>query len=256
MTSHPAEGHTANDVATEEAGSARHQRRSTSSIQLHAVTLSEGREDRNRRPGPIACGVPIIHAIVLGLVQGFSEFLPISSSGHLLLVPWLFDWDDFSGPNGDSVKKTFNVVTFTSARWLAVLAYFWRDVPGVRPRGHPAGVLASTADHGRGRLAWFFVLAALPAAAVARSFEDVIDLRARDALIIAISLILFSILLGWADRLTGGSGTSTSSRPPTAEGRLGADAGPRSGHARGQGITITAARQLVINRDAAGRSVS
>jgi NDP-sugar pyrophosphorylase family protein len=39
--------------------------------------------------------MPILHAIILGLVQGLSEFLPISSSGHLALVPWLFGWNDF-----------------------------------------------------------------------------------------------------------------------------------------------------------------
>ena len=49
--------------------------------------------------------MPILHAIILGLVQGLSEFLPISSSGHLVLVPWLFGWNDFGTP---AIEKAFD----------------------------------------------------------------------------------------------------------------------------------------------------
>jgi undecaprenyl-diphosphatase len=50
--------------------------------------------------------MPLLHAIVLGIVQGFTEFLPISSSGHLQIVPWLFGWNDFDDAG---VKKAFDV---------------------------------------------------------------------------------------------------------------------------------------------------
>ena len=49
----------------------------------------------------------LLHAIVLGLVQGLTEFLPVSSSGHLTLVPWLFGWDDFSG--NEALERAFDV---------------------------------------------------------------------------------------------------------------------------------------------------
>ena len=49
----------------------------------------------------------IVHAIILGITQGLSEYLPISSSGHLVLVPWLFGWQDFAG--NASLEKTFDV---------------------------------------------------------------------------------------------------------------------------------------------------
>jgi undecaprenyl-diphosphatase len=68
--------------------------------------------------------VPIFHAIVLGLVQGFSEFLPISSSGHLILVPWLFDWNDF---DNSTVERTFDVALHFGTL-VAVVSYFWHDL--------------------------------------------------------------------------------------------------------------------------------
>ena len=68
--------------------------------------------------------MPIIHAVILGIVQGLSEFFPISSSGHLILVPWLFGWDDFES---SSVEKAFDVALHIGTL-IAVCGYFWRDL--------------------------------------------------------------------------------------------------------------------------------
>ena len=68
--------------------------------------------------------MPILHAFVLGLVQGLSEFLPISSSGHLLLVPWLFGWDDFES---ESTEKAFDVALHIGTL-IAAIAYFRHDL--------------------------------------------------------------------------------------------------------------------------------
>ena len=78
--------------------------------------------------------MPIFHAFVLGLVQGLSEFLPISSSGHLLLVPWLFGWNDF---DDKSVEKAFDVALHLGTLIAAVV--FLRHEVARLPAGRGGG---------------------------------------------------------------------------------------------------------------------
>lgn len=195
--------------------------------------------------------MPILHAIVLGLVQGFSEFLPISSSGHLLLVPWLFGWEDFSGPNGDSVKKTFDVALHLGT-FFAVLGYFWRDVVVYVREGTRLVFSRQRPPTVEGRLAWLFVLATVPAAAVGALFEDAIDTTLGTPLIIAFSLIFFGLLLGWADRLGGKRDLEAFNAPDALKVGIAQTLALNPGTSR-SGITITAARWLGFNRDAAAR---
>jgi undecaprenyl pyrophosphate phosphatase UppP len=69
--------------------------------------------------------VSILHAVVLGIVQGVAEYLPISSSGHLILVPWLLGWDDFVGDA--SLKKAFDVALHLGTL-IGAVAYFRSDI--------------------------------------------------------------------------------------------------------------------------------
>ena len=143
--------------------------------------------------------MPLLHAFVLGLVQGFSEFLPISSSGHLLVVPWLFGWNDLDDA---SVKKAFDVALHVGTL-VAVLAYFRRDVVDV-VRGGLVSLRNPTGPHSpAGRLAWLLVLSAIPAAVVGAAFDDVIEQQLGTPGIIAVSLVLFGGVLAFADRRTG-----------------------------------------------------
>ena len=144
--------------------------------------------------------MPISHAIILGLVQGLTEFLPISSSGHLLLVPWLFGWNDF---DDESIEKAFDVALHIGTL-IAAIVYFRHDLARYIARRVRAALRAVPAGGDPdGRVAWLLLLSTVPAAAVGAVFEDQIDENLGTPTIIAISLILGGLLLGVADRVPG-----------------------------------------------------
>lgn len=192
--------------------------------------------------------MPIVHAIVLGLVQGLSEFLPISSSGHLLLVPWLFGWNDF---DSESTEKAFDVALHVGTI-IAAAAYFRRDIVTYVREGIGAIRRRRQPITPEGRVAWLLLVSTIPAALVGALFESWIDERLGTPTIIAVSLILFGLLLAWADRakgtrqvdhytmrdaLTVGAAQALALNPGTSR----------------SGITMTAARRLGFSRDAAAR---
>ncbi len=196
--------------------------------------------------------MPILHAFVLGLVQGFSEFLPISSSGHLILVPWLLGWNDFAGyQDAEQVKKAFDVALHLGTL-VAVVSYFRRDLMTYVREGLGLLVRRQRPTTTDGRIAWLLMLATVPAALVGAVFEDTIDARLGKPWIIAVSLIAFGLLLYWADRRPG--------RRPVEEFRArdallvgAAQALALNPGTSRSGITITAARELGFDRDAAAR---
>ena len=193
--------------------------------------------------------MPIYHAIILGIVQGLTEFLPISSSGHLLLVPWLFEWNDF---DDNSVEKAFDVALHIGTL-IAVVAYFWRDLTVYARDGVRAVLHRREPITPEGRLAWLLILSSIPAFLVGGLFGDTIDEKLGTIPLIAVSLIVFGLLLGWADQ------RSKSVRTVDGFGRrdallVGAAQvlALNPGTSR-SGITITAGRFLTFTRDSAAR---
>ena len=188
---------------------------------------------------------------MLGLVQGFSEFLPISSSAHLLFVPWLLGWDDFSGAGGESLKQSFDVALHLGT-FVAVLGYFRRDVKSYVVEGTKLVFTRTKPVTTDGRLAWLFVLATIPAAAIGAIFEDQIGTALGSPLIIALSLIGFGILLGVADRAAGRRKVEDFRMPDSLKVGLAQAIALNPGTSR-SGITMTAARWIGFDRDAAVR---
>jgi undecaprenyl-diphosphatase len=135
-------------------------------------------------------------ALLLGIVQGLTEFLPISSSAHLTLLPWLLGWH---APLLNSLA--FDVALHLGTL-LALLAYFWRDLLrllaagwGALGRGRPFG----SAD---ARLAWYLVLGTLPVVLVALLFGHRIETVFRAPQLIAACLIGMGLLMGVAERFS------------------------------------------------------
>src|SRR5215211_3666972 len=133
-----------------------------------------------------------LEALVLGVVHGLTEFLPISSSGHLILVPWLLCWNAHS-------------LGFDAARHLgtvmALIAYFWRDWLELL-RAVLSGRRHAEARHDpRWRLAWLLVLGSIPAGLIGLALESTIERLVRQPWLIAILMIVFGLVLLVADRL-------------------------------------------------------
>jgi len=119
------------------------------------------------------------------LAQGLGEFLPISSSAHLVLIPWLFRWTD--------PGLTFDVALHVGTL-VAVIIYFWKDWWQLIIKGF------TDARSVKGRLFWYLVAASVPGALSGFLLEDKAETVFRSPILIAAMLILMGILLYWADR--------------------------------------------------------
>lgn len=189
--------------------------------------------------------MPILHAIILGITQGLSEFLPISSSGHLRLVPWLFGWDDFA--HAESLEKTFDVALHLGTL-IGAIAYFRADIARYLKAGSRRGAL-ETHD---GKLAWLIAASSVPAALTGALFSDVIERNTGHIWLIATMLIVFGVVLGLADRREGGRAVDEIGVRDAMAMGLGQAIALQPGVSR-SGVTLTAGRLAGLSRDGAAR---
>jgi len=135
-----------------------------------------------------------IQALIMGLVQGLTEFLPVSSSGHLVLVPWLFGWKD---PFIDSVAFT---VVLHMGTLVALLAFFWHDWVMLIPAGLAAIRDRSFKSDPNRKMAFLLVVATIPAVLVGPIFESKLEELVRKPAEIAFTLCVGAAILWLADR--------------------------------------------------------
>ena len=184
----------------------------------------------------------LLKSIILGLVQGLSEFLPVSSSAHLILGSRLMNWEDQG--------LVFDVATHLGTL-VAVLVYFRHELAGMLVS------LTTTArspkDERNRVLVGYLLLASIPALAVGALAHDLVELYLRDVRVIAVTTVLFGLVLWWSDVVGGKAGKidSMSLRGAMTIGMAQALA-LIPGVSR-SGITITAGRFLGLGPDEAAR---
>lgn len=194
----------------------------------------------------------ILHAIVLGVVQGLTEFLPISSSGHLVIVPWIFGWNDY---DSQATAKAFDTALHLGTL-AAVLIYLRKDLIVYVTQGMQLIFNRKQPATNAGRRAWLLVLSAVPAGIVGAAFEEKITEKLGSPALIGVSLIIFGVVLIWADRRATAKSHIRTVDSLTLRNALVIGAAQvlalNPGTSR-SGITITAARLSGYSRDAAAR---
>jgi len=142
--------------------------------------------------------LPLLHVVILAVVQGITEFLPISSSGHLNVVWELFDWAGWAVPENTASDRLILNTAVHVGTLLAVCLYFWRDLAQIAIG--LAKLLAGqmTPD---ARLAYYLVLGSLPIVVVGFFFKEQITGLQDNIQVIAWATIGFGVLLFLADRM-------------------------------------------------------
>ena len=190
--------------------------------------------------------MPILHAVVLGLVQGATEFLPVSSSGHLILTRWLLGWELPTPQLAKAYDVALHVGTLTGA-----VAYLRRDLLNLA-RGALDSLRRRELRTPLQRLPWLVAVTCVPGALTGAVFEDFVTDHLGKPWLIGVMLVVFGLVLLAADQVPERRGVEAFSwRDAVLVGSAQALA-LQPGVSRA-GATISAARGLGFERDPAAR---
>lgn len=190
----------------------------------------------------------IIHAIILGIVQGLTEFLPISSSAHLNVFPWIFNWEMLS----EGMDVALHIGTL-----LALVIFFFKDWVNLVKGGYKKAIKKE--DSTEGKIFWYLVAATIPAGILSLILDKISEKIVGDDInfqmaIIAFTLIIMGIILYIADKKSKSTTDyeNISLKQSVLIGISQAIAAAFPGVSR-SGITMTVARALKIDRESAAK---
>ena len=190
----------------------------------------------------------IIHSIILGIVQGLTEFLPVSSSGHLNVFPWLFGWEQ--------MPESFDVALHLGTL-LAIAIFFFKDWISLLVGGYKK--LIKKEDSIEGRMFWYLVAATIPAGILSLVLDKISEMIVGDDLnvqmaVIAVALIVMGIILYIVDKKAKSEVKyqDITLKQSILVGISQAIAAAFPGVSR-SGITMTVARMLKIDRESAAK---
>jgi undecaprenyl-diphosphatase len=189
-----------------------------------------------------------IQAVILGLVQGITEFFPISSSAHLLLVPWLFGWHLTMSLD---MEKTFDVALHLGT-FIAILALMYKDVWKIL-KAFFGSILRRKIETPDEKLAWLLLISTIPAGIVGVVFESFIEDKLGQPWLMAILMIAFGCVMWAADSLAPRKVSLSSLKWYHALAIGVAQAAALAPGVSRSGVTLSALRSLKVTRHGAVR---
>lgn len=194
----------------------------------------------------------ILQTIILGIVQGITEFFPISSSGHLITIRYLFNFG-----LGDSKAELVFDIALHFGTFMAIFIFFFKDfwkmiTEGFKFKGKDGKFSFNNLKH-EGKIMWYIVAACIPAGVMGILFEDIIDRYIRTPLVVAISMAVMGVIMYFVDKY---SKSETDIEHLNLKQAMGVGIGQMFAMIPGfsrSGTTMTAARAMKIDRKSAAK---